>query len=566
MNDGSGDQSVQDDEPIKMVGGSGDQSVQDDEPIKMVGGSGDQSSQDDETIKTVGSSGDQFVQDDEPIKMVGGSGDQSVQDNEPIKIVGGSGDQFFQDDERESNLRQIHIRCDHRVDSLQCIYDDGSSSDKHGGDGGKDEIFALGPDEAIITVWIWSGTEIHAIQFRTTTGRLSSKYGGDGGTLYTFHGNNGTRERALRGFAGRSGAMLTALVPLWSNTRELEGEHLVVGPFQGGDGGDQFDMLTTVGNALPFTLKAIYIRSGIYVDAIECVLADVDGRGVRTGLRGGDGGETHVFTLEKNERIIRVEGRANKIIDRLQFFTDKGRASPTYGGDGGHAFVWNPPHSGNNSPADTNMSLMCFQGRSGKCLERLAPVWAPDPPVHFALTIDWFDAFIPTMNGKPFKSDQLVENREIDKTSSKMVWTMPMYKSSTITLSDSSRKKLGGKVVFDVISKGKPGIPFIFAESADSMETGIESSAEDGWGNTATDGQTVSRTYNEIIVEQNVTLQTRKQLYKSAKAWTISVEGLEWIGHVIVTYLGGGKKTIAVDGTFDGDNAGAFRTTYSIGP
>lgn len=62
---------------------------------------------------------------------------------ERINMVGGNGGQPFRDAERQSNLRQINIRCGTRVDSLQCIYADGSSTAKHGGSGGKDEIFAL---------------------------------------------------------------------------------------------------------------------------------------------------------------------------------------------------------------------------------------------------------------------------------------------------------------------------------------------------------------------------------------------------------------------------------------
>ena len=58
---------------------------------------------------------------------------------------------------------------------------------------------------------------------------------------------------------------------------------------------------------------------------LKCVFTDIDGREVRTGRQGGDGGEARIFTLENNERITRVEGRAQRLIDRLQFFTNKGR-------------------------------------------------------------------------------------------------------------------------------------------------------------------------------------------------------------------------------------------------
>ncbi|KAI0521297.1 Jacalin-like lectin domain-containing protein [Xylaria bambusicola] len=482
-------------------------------------------------------------------------------------MVGGDGGQPFRDAERQSNLRQINIRCARRVDSLQCIYADGSSSEKHGGDGGRDEIFALDSDEAIITVWIWSGSEIDAIQFQTTKGRLSPKYGGSGGDPTIFRGHDGTRERALMAFEGRSGDILNSLDPIWSNARELDSEHVAVGDAQGGDGGDPFDMLTTVSNAFPFVLKAIHIRAARTVDAIECVFADIDGREVRTGRQGGDGGDAYVFTLENNERIIRVEGRAEQLIDRLQFFTNKGRASQTYGGDGGHAFVWNPPFSGHDSAADANMSLMCFQGRSARRVDRLAPVWSPDPPVNFALSIDWFEDISSAITSSPetaWTSDQSVVNTTMDNMSAKVVWAMQASKSSTITLSDSSRNKVGGKVAFEVTAKGKRGIPYV-AEGEVSVKAGVEASGEKEWGNTATDGKTVSRTYTETI-EQTVTVRPSMQLQGRAVAYKVAVHDLKWRGNITVTYAGGGKRTFAVDGTFDSASATKCHTTYETKP
>ena len=46
---------------------------------------------------------------------------------------------------------------------------------------------------------IWGGWLIDAIQFSTTSGRLSRKYGGEGGSRFAYFGNG----RPLMAFKGR---------------------------------------------------------------------------------------------------------------------------------------------------------------------------------------------------------------------------------------------------------------------------------------------------------------------------------------------------------------------------
>ena len=61
-------------------------------------------------------------------------------------------------------------------------------------------------------IYIWTGDDvIDAIQFQTTNGRLSERYGGPGGSAYVVRGSDGKRERALMGFKGRSGGEVDAL-------------------------------------------------------------------------------------------------------------------------------------------------------------------------------------------------------------------------------------------------------------------------------------------------------------------------------------------------------------------
>jgi hypothetical protein len=71
---------------------------------------------------------------------------------------------------------------------------------------------------------------------------------------------------------------------------------------------------------------------------------------------------------------------------------------------------------------------------------------------------------------------------------------MQAKKSTTITLSNDSRTKIGGKVTAEYGGEGKGGVPFI-AEATASFKMGIEVSGEHEWGSSSTDRTTVSRTY-----------------------------------------------------------------------
>ena len=141
--------------------------------------------------------------------------------------AGGSGGGFFQDPTTTKVLSRIIVRCGSRVDGIQCVYTDGSMTSSHGGTGGREEFFNLSPNEAILvnkiynavrifthlsqTVQVWSGSEVDALQFQTTMGRWSPKYGGSGGAPYIIRGNANQKERALMGFKGRSGSRIDYL-------------------------------------------------------------------------------------------------------------------------------------------------------------------------------------------------------------------------------------------------------------------------------------------------------------------------------------------------------------------
>lgn len=135
-------------------------------------------------------------------------------------MFGGNGGDPFEDATTTAKLKEIRVRSGGRVDSFQCVYDNGTKTAYHGGQGGTDFIFRLGKDEAIITVNVWAQDTIYGIQFRTTKGRLSQHYGYGTGEPYICRGFEG-HERALMGFRGRCACEIDAIEPMWSNTQEL---------------------------------------------------------------------------------------------------------------------------------------------------------------------------------------------------------------------------------------------------------------------------------------------------------------------------------------------------------
>ncbi|KAL8691868.1 MAG: hypothetical protein Q9218_002995, partial [Villophora microphyllina] len=446
-------------------------------------------------------------------------------------MVGGNGGSAFEDGTTSANLQQIRVRCASRVDSLQCVYDNKDTTAYHGGLGGKDDIFYLGK------VNIWAGNMVDAIQFQTTKGRLSDKFGGGGGAPYVFRGFNG-RERALMGFRGRSANEIDAVEPIWSDTRDLGPAASIVGESKGGNGGNQFDMLQSVGDPLKTILKSITIRSAARIDAIECIFTG----GRSSGRQGGNGGGERSFELGANERIVRIEGRAGERIDQLQFITNTERHSDVFGSGGGSSFVWTPPSTGDN------MSLLCFQGRAANELDRLAPVWAVDPPVKFQLDIEDFTLPDPAQIGEPkqaWTSEQSTENKTSGTVQRKLTWQRQVTKSSTISLTDSSRTKIGGKVTMSIKVKGEAGVPLL-AKSEVEASTSVEVSSEHEWGKSVTDGTTTSNTFTETL-DETVTVPSQSRVRGTAVGYELAAHGMKWSGTMTVTYAGGGTKKVDID-------------------
>ncbi|KIK50325.1 hypothetical protein GYMLUDRAFT_266193 [Collybiopsis luxurians FD-317 M1] len=464
----------------------------------------------------------------------------------------------------KTTLKAIIIRAAAEVDAIECIFhtaDDGEKkSGRAGGPGGTEYVFTLGKNERIVSVVGRASARIDSLQFITNTGSTGAPF------VYRGYDKELKAERALMGFKGHASNEIDSVEPVWSNTRILDARHVTVGDYMGGFVGDgHFDQLSKVSDPFKTTLQAIIVRAAAEVDAIECIFHTVDDGEQKSGRAGGPGGTEYVFTLGKNERIVSIAGRASARIDSLQFTTNTGRHSEVYGGPGGEPFVLKPPFKGTDGSSDANMSLLCFQGRAAPTpnygnaitIHGLAPVWAPDPPVSFSLSIDKFaeeDLFrIAKGNGGApeiaHKVSKEVENTNMGDIQSKMTFQMQTTKSTSITLSNTTRNKVGGKLVLSVKCKGKAGVPLV-AEGELEYSAQIEVAGEHEWGRTVTDGQAITKAFTEVH-EDIVKVQPGQKLIGTVIAYKVVATDVKWTGKLTVTYAGGGTQIFDADGTFD---------------
>ncbi|KAF5344583.1 hypothetical protein D9758_013885 [Tetrapyrgos nigripes] len=424
--------------------------------------------------------------------------------------------------------------------------------------------------EAIVSMTIWSDLDVDAIQFVTTFGRVSPKYGGSGGSPRILHGNLGDKARALMAWKGTSDTIVRSLEPVWSDTQDLSGTHVIVGESKGGTGGNAFDMLDTVGDPLTTRLTSITVDSGSAIDAIECKF-QVGNKTVSSGKKGGSGGSAHTFELRSGEQITRIEGRANTEMCKLQFFTNQGRSSDVYGSDTGDPFVWLPPSYDPNNPGAEVTGLVCFEGASGTLVDRLAPVWAANPPLSYELIIDSFDEGQLQRDGKveaAWDAEQVKDNSSTrDSLKSTFSWSMSAEKTSTITFSQSTRSliSIGKEVLVEVSAKGEVGIPFV-GEGDVEKQIAVEVSGEKGWGNEMTDGKTVTRSYTETHSDE-VIIRPKSEGQGKAIGYRMECANLQWTGKMVIIYSDGSTRTIQpVSGTLTSSSLTKIHATYTSVP
>jgi hypothetical protein len=129
--------------------------------------------------------------------------------------TGGSGGQPFSDEPggaRSRSVAQVRVWSGNVVDSVQMVWkdEDGEhSADRHGGTGGRMEVFELQEGETITRVTGRYGASIDSIVFHTSEGRTSKAYGGQGGAAEFIYAAPDGYE--IAGFWGRKAVALDAL-------------------------------------------------------------------------------------------------------------------------------------------------------------------------------------------------------------------------------------------------------------------------------------------------------------------------------------------------------------------
>ena len=210
------------------------------------------------------------------------------------------------------------------------------------------------------------------------------------------------------------------------------------------------------------------------------------------------------------------------------------------------------------------MSLLCFQGMSWSEVDRLAPVWAADPPIKFQLKITHFEEPNASMTGSPEEAYRRTEYHDNDTNRDmkhEFTWQWNTEKSTTISLSEESRSKVGGKYTMEVTVDASVGIPIV-AEGKVSVKTGLEVNGEQEWGKSVTDSQASTKSFTEIS-RQEVTISPHRRSIGKAVGYRYHIRGLKWSGVMTLTYAGGDKKHLDVQGSFDSVPSVEIRTHYS---
>ncbi|KZP30439.1 hypothetical protein FIBSPDRAFT_108392 [Athelia psychrophila] len=288
---------------------------------------------------------------------------------------------------------------------------------------------------------------VHAVQFQTSNGRFSKKFGAVGScTPEIYSGTMVDGGRPLIGFKGTcDGSYVFRLEPLWSEKSVTEARYWRVGSPAGGMGGSDFNNLAHIKDMSRSRLKAIKVRSSSLIDSIEVIYED--GSSEKSG---GSGGTEHTFELGPGEFINLVEVRADRMVNFLRFGTNKNRMSEGYGSDNsGMPYVWMPDTQGHRGLIEGGipMVLLGFTGRRGSNLDRLAPIWAADIPEEYSLVIESVDINVkfkiePKRVGSAEQSIEDVSNGSVKKT---VHTTITEAGSQTITLNSSSKYPLGNK-------------------------------------------------------------------------------------------------------------------------
>lgn len=124
---------------------------------------------------------------------------------------GGDGGSAFDDLSAAGNLlgkiTSITIHHGTYVDGIAVSYDGQPGSNAHGGYGGTEDKFDLGPHEWVTEVHGRSATYLDQVQFYLSSGRVSPVYGGNGGNAFVER----RRNSVVKAIFGRSGSLVDQL-------------------------------------------------------------------------------------------------------------------------------------------------------------------------------------------------------------------------------------------------------------------------------------------------------------------------------------------------------------------
>jgi hypothetical protein len=256
---------------------------------------------------------------------------------------------------------------------------------RHGGSGGRDNVFRLDEDEYIIGLSGRYGDAIDSIRIHTNR-RVSQLFGGRGGDSdYRIEVPSGYQ---AVGFSGRSGDVLDAigLTYVRSTRRGFPGNppppQPSRPPFGGGSGGAdsgsggsqrQISQTSIAGGGggsafsdrdIPPGARITEIRvfSSKRIEGIQAVYHLPNGRTADGPLRGGSGGRRSIVRLDPDEYIIRISGRCGDIIDSLVIQTNR-RTSQQFGGRGGNQDY--------NIEVPARHEAVGFAGRAGQYLDAI---------------------------------------------------------------------------------------------------------------------------------------------------------------------------------------------------
>ncbi len=110
----------------------------------------------------------------------------------------------------DMRVEEVQVRFGGRIDQLRIKIGNGKNSywsDIHGGNGGSGpHSFLVPPGENIVTVLMRSGSRVDSLQFITDRGTVSQQFGGNGGSLRSYH-----LPGRLIGFFGKKGSEIDQL-------------------------------------------------------------------------------------------------------------------------------------------------------------------------------------------------------------------------------------------------------------------------------------------------------------------------------------------------------------------